>query len=95
MLLNSAFTVIAFSSVLWLISPLLFGVAVLYAACGSYVTLVLSRPLIKLNYDQFDKEADFRSGLIHVRENAELILLAHREDRFEPPRRNWRVTGLG
>jgi vitamin B12/bleomycin/antimicrobial peptide transport system ATP-binding/permease protein len=71
MLLNSAFTVIAFSDVLWLISPLLFGVAVIYAACGSYVTLVLSRPLIKLNYDQFDKEADFRSRLIHVRENAE------------------------
>jgi len=60
MMLNSAFTVIAFSGVLWSINPLLFGVAVLYAACGSYVTLVLSRPLIILNYDQFDKEADFR-----------------------------------
>jgi putative ATP-binding cassette transporter len=83
MMLNSAFTVIAFSGVLWSINPLLFGVAALYAACGSYVTLVLSRPLIKLNYDQFDKEADFRSGLIHVRENAESILLAHREDRLE------------
>jgi hypothetical protein len=46
-------TVIAFSGVLWSINPLLFGVAALYAACGSYVTLVLSRPLIKLNYDQF------------------------------------------
>jgi len=83
MMLNSAFTVIAFSGVLWSINPLLFGVAALYAACGSYVTLVLSRPLIKLNYDQFDKEADFRSGLIHVRENAESILLAHREDRLK------------
>jgi putative ATP-binding cassette transporter len=82
MLLNSAFTVIAFSGVLWSISTVLFGVAVFYAACGSYVTLVLSRPLIKLNYDQLDKEADFRSGLIHVRENAESILLAHREDRL-------------
>jgi putative ATP-binding cassette transporter len=60
MMLNSAFTVIAFSGGLWSINPLLFGVAVLYAACGSYVTLVLSRPLIILNYDQFDKEADFR-----------------------------------
>ena len=83
MLLNSALTVVAFSGVLWLISPLLFGVAVLYAACGSYVTLVLGRPLVKLNYDQFDKEADFRSGLIHVRENAKSILLAHREDRLK------------
>ena len=83
MLLNSAFTVIAFSGVLWSISPLLLGVAILYAACGSYVTLVLSRPLIELNSDQLDKEADFRSGLIHVRENAESILLAHREDRLK------------
>jgi putative ATP-binding cassette transporter len=82
MLLNSAFTVIAFSGVLWSISPLLFGLAGIYAACGSYVTLILSRPLIKLNYDQLDKEADFRSELIRVRENAELILLAHREDRL-------------
>ncbi len=80
MLLNSAFTVVAFSGVLWLINPLLFGVAVLYAACGTYVTLVLGRPLIKLNYDQLDKEANFRSALIHVRENAESILLARRED---------------
>jgi vitamin B12/bleomycin/antimicrobial peptide transport system ATP-binding/permease protein len=83
MLLNSAFTVIAFSGVLWSISPLLSGVAALYAACGSYVTLVLGRPLIKLDHDQLDKEADFRSGLIHVRENAESILLARREDRLK------------
>jgi putative ATP-binding cassette transporter len=81
MALNSAFTILAFSGVLWAISPLLFVVAVLYAACGSLVTLVLGRPLIKLNYDQLDKEASFRSGLIHVRENAESIMLAHAEER--------------
>jgi vitamin B12/bleomycin/antimicrobial peptide transport system ATP-binding/permease protein len=79
-LLNSAFTVVAFSGVLWSISPLLFGVAVLYTACGTYVTLALGRPLIKLDHDQLDKEANFRSALIHVRENAESILLSHRED---------------
>ena len=82
MLLNSAFTVVAFSGVLWLISPLLFGVAVLYAACGSFVTLALGRPLVKLDHDQLDKEANFRSELIHVRDNAESILLAHREDQL-------------
>ncbi len=82
MLLNSAFTVVAFSGVLWLISPLLFGVAGLYAACGSFVTLALGRPLVQLDHDQLDKEANFRSELIHVRENAEPILLAHREDRL-------------
>jgi len=82
MLLNSSFTIVAFSGVLWSISPLLFIVAVLYAACGSSLTIVLGRPLIRLNYDQLDKEANFRSSLIHVRENAEAIMLAHREGRL-------------
>ncbi|QIJ42840.1 ABC transporter ATP-binding protein/permease [Rhizobium leguminosarum] len=80
MILNSSLTIIAFSGVLWSISPLLFAVAVLYAACGSYLTIALGRPLIKLNYDQLDKEASFRSGLIQVRENAEAIMLAHCEE---------------
>jgi putative ATP-binding cassette transporter len=79
MTLNSSFTVLAFSGVLWSISPLLFNVAVVYAACGSLLAIVLGRPLIKLNYDQLDKEASFRSGLIHVRENAEAIMLARHE----------------
>ena len=81
MLLNGTFTIIAFSGVLWAISPLLFILAVLYAAFGSLVTMALGRPLVKLNHDQLDKEASFRSALIHVRENAESIMLAHREER--------------
>jgi vitamin B12/bleomycin/antimicrobial peptide transport system ATP-binding/permease protein len=79
MAFNSAFTIVAFSEVLWLISPLLFMVSVAYAACGSLLTIALGRPLIKLNYDQLDKEASFRLGLIHVRENAESIMHDHRE----------------
>jgi len=82
MLLNGSFTIVAFSGVLWSISPLLFGVAVAYAACGSYLTIVLGRPLVRLNYDQLDKEANFRSDLIHVRENAESVVLARREGRL-------------
>ena len=82
MLLNSSFTVVAFSGVLWSISPLLFIVAVLYAACGSSLTIALGRALVTLNYNQLDKEANFRSSLIHVRENAESIMLARREGRL-------------
>jgi len=41
---------------------------------------MLGRPLIRLNYDQLDKEASFRSGLIHVRDNADAIMLAREED---------------
>jgi vitamin B12/bleomycin/antimicrobial peptide transport system ATP-binding/permease protein len=79
MALNSALTILAFSGVLWSISPLLFIVSVAYAACGSLLTIVLGRPLVKLNYDQLDKEASFRSDLIHVRQNAESIMVARRE----------------
>ena len=82
MVLNSTFTVVAFAGVLWSISPLLFMVAVLYAAGGSLMTILLGRPLVRLNYDQLDREANFRAGLIHVRENAEAILLAGSEDRL-------------
>jgi putative ATP-binding cassette transporter len=80
MIFNSGLTILAFSGVLWSISPLLFAVAVVYAACGSYLTLTLGRPLIKLNYDQLDKEASFRSGLLHVRERAEAIMVASGEE---------------
>ena len=40
MLLNSSFTVVSSSGVLWSISPLLFLVAVLYATSGSLLTVV-------------------------------------------------------
>jgi len=79
MAINSVLTVLAFAGVLWEISPLLFVVAIVYAACGSYFTLILSNPLVRLNVDQLDKEASFRTGLIHVRESAESIMLARAE----------------
>ncbi len=81
MLLNSVLTILTFSGVLWLISPLLFFAAVVYAAIGSYMTIVLGKPLIGLNYDQLDSEAAFRSSLIRVRENAESIMIEGGEDR--------------
>ncbi|WHO73756.1 ABC transporter ATP-binding protein/permease [Rhizobium sp. BT03] len=81
MLLSSMLTVFTFSSVLWLISPLLFFTAVIYAALGSFMTILLGRPLIKLNYNQLDSEAGFRSGLIRVRENAESIMAEGSEQR--------------
>ena len=71
--LNGTFTILAFSGVLWSISPLLFGVAVAYAALGSGLTLVFGRPLLWLNYDQSDREASFRAELVHLRENAESV----------------------
>ncbi len=81
--LNGTVTVLSFSGVLWSISPLLFGVAVAYASVGTIAAVLLGRPLVHLNYDQLDMEANFRSDLIHIRENSESIALAHREGRFK------------
>jgi vitamin B12/bleomycin/antimicrobial peptide transport system ATP-binding/permease protein len=70
MISNGTLTAISFSGVLWTISPRLFVIAVLYAAAGSALTIWLGRPLIRLNYQQSDFEANFRSELIRARENA-------------------------
>jgi putative ATP-binding cassette transporter len=79
---NGTLTAVAFAGVLWSISPLLFGVAVGYAALGSLLALLLGRPLVGLNSRQLDREADFRSALIHVRENAEAVALTRHEGRL-------------
>lgn len=83
LILNGTITAVSFSGVLWSISPFLFTVAVIYAICGSAMTVLLGKPLIRLNYNQFDMEANFRAELIHVRENSESIALSHREGRFK------------
>lgn len=93
MFMNGALAVLSFSGVLWTISPLLFGVAFGYAALGTIATVYLGRPLIWLNYRQADHEANFRSDLIHVRENAESVALARREGRLTA-RLMSRIDGL-
>lgn len=86
--LNALFGIVAFSGVLWSISPTLFFVAVAYAAFGSLFTMALGRPLVRLNYDQSDLEASFRSELVHLGENAESIALLQLEGRLHS--RLWR-----
>jgi len=82
MFLNGTFTAISFSGVLWTISPVLFAIAVAYAAAGSGLTIWLGRPLIRLNYQQADREADFRSDLIYVHQNAEGLAFTRDEARM-------------
>lgn len=82
MVLNGVITVVAFAGVMWSISPLLFVVAVSYACIGSYLTIRLGRPLIGLNFNQLDKEANLRADLLHVRKHAESIALLRREGRL-------------
>ena len=82
MVLNATFGIIAFSGVLWSISPPLFLIAVGYAVAGSLFTVLLGRPLVRLNYDQSDYEASFRAELVHVGENAESLALLKLEGRL-------------
>jgi putative ATP-binding cassette transporter len=79
MLLNGSFTVFAFSGVLWSISPLLFCISVAYAAVGTLLTFAFGRPMVRLNYNQLDKEANFRAALTYLRANADAIALSRRE----------------
>jgi putative ATP-binding cassette transporter len=78
-LVNASLTVIAFSGVMWTISPILFVVSVLYAAVGTFMTVTFGRPLVRLNYDQLDKEANLRASLTYLRGNAESVAVSHRE----------------
>jgi putative ATP-binding cassette transporter len=65
---------VAFSAVLWSISRLLVYFLVVYAIFGTVVTLaIFGKPLIGLNFTQLKREADFRFGMVRIRENAEPI----------------------
>ena len=78
---ESILKVIAFSGVLWGISRSLVFFLVIYALVGTIlVTAVFGRPLVQLNFEQLKKEANFRFGLIRIRENAESIAFYRGED---------------
>src|SRR5262245_36828434 len=80
-ILGSLIQVAAYSGVLWGISRPLVYFLMIYAVVGTVVTaLLFGRVLIGLNFLQLKKEADFRFGLIRVRENAESIALYRGED---------------
>ena len=88
--LESAITLISFVGILWNLSGALtftlsgVGVtvpgymvwtALIYALVGSYLTMRVGRPLIRLNFDQQRYEADFRFSLVRFRENVEGVAL--------------------
>ena len=85
MFLNGTFTIVAFSGVLWSISRAVPRSASPTRRSARCSRIVLGRPLVPLNYDQSDREADFRAELVHLRENAESVALLHREPRLRDP----------
>jgi putative ATP-binding cassette transporter len=57
-------------------------VAVIYSGIGSWLTHLVGRRLIKLNFDQQRFEADYRYSLVRLRENSEGVAL-YRGERLE------------
>ncbi|MBC8126617.1 MAG: ABC transporter ATP-binding protein/permease [Gloeobacteraceae cyanobacterium ES-bin-144] len=80
-LLNSLVTLIAFIGVLWTISGTLVYLLVTYAIAGTAISIMIGRKLVRLHYHQYEKEADFRYGLVRVRDNAESIAFYRGEKR--------------
>ncbi|MEB3887156.1 ABC transporter ATP-binding protein/permease [Lyngbya sp. CCY1209] len=80
-LLGAVIDVISFTGILWSISKQLSVFLLVYAVFGTAITVVLGRRLIPLNFNQLRKEADFRYGLVHVRDNAESIAFYQGEER--------------
>lgn len=79
--LNSLITLVAFIGVLWMISGTLVVVLMVYAIAGTAVSILIGRKLVRLHYHQYEKEANFRYGLVRVRDNAESIAFYRGEKR--------------
>ncbi len=87
-ILSQVSTLVSFSVILWTISAdftlpgtevvvpgLLFWIALVYAVVATYVTHLIGRPLIRLNFMQEKYEADFRFSLARLREYGEQVSL--------------------
>jgi vitamin B12/bleomycin/antimicrobial peptide transport system ATP-binding/permease protein len=73
-IVNSVFQVIAFSVQLWRISANLVYLLIAYSVIGTLLTIgVFGKKLVNIRFDQLKKEANFRFGLVRVRENSESI----------------------
>jgi len=90
-LMNALVTLGSFVAILWVLSgsleiPLggdnalsipgyMVWAAVLYAGLGTWLAHRIGRPLVDLNFNQQRVEANFRYGMVRLRENAEQVAL--------------------
>ena len=90
-LLSAVVTLVSFVGILWTISGALevagfsipgymVWVALVYALAGTWLTHVIGRPLIGLNFQRQKAEADFRFSLVRLRENSEGVALYRGEE---------------
>mgnify|MGYP001175460117 CR=1 FL=1 len=107
-----AMLLISFTNILWMLSGspevtvagmtfhvpgYLLYVALIYAAVGTTIALVMGKPLVNAVNRRQGHEASFRFGLARVRENAQAVALLHGEsgererlfDLFGGVRRGW------
>jgi putative ATP-binding cassette transporter len=91
-ILGSIFDVIGFSVALWGISQTLVFFLIVYSVIGTLVTVgFFGQVLVKLNFEQLKREANFRFGLVRIRENAEAIAF-YRGERQESNQIKWRFN---
>lgn len=57
----------------WTIDGYLFWAALIYSIIGTYITHIVGRKLVQLNFIQQRYEADFRFSMIRLRESAESV----------------------
>jgi putative ATP-binding cassette transporter len=107
-LLSAVVTLASFTVILWALSGdftvggisipgYMFWVAVVYSTVGTWLTNVVGRRLVTLNFDQQRFEADYRYSLVRLRENSEGVALyrgeplelANFRERFAHVIRNW------
>ncbi|KAE9621521.1 hypothetical protein Lal_00032692 [Lupinus albus] len=72
-LFNAVVDLITFSNILYGIYRPLFFVLIVYSIGGTTISVFLGKGLVNLNFLQEKKEADFRYGLVRIRENSESI----------------------
>lgn len=96
-MLGAVVTLFTFMVILWTLSGVLtvplgswgsvaipgymVWVALAYAIGGTWFTLKVGRPLVRLNFDQQRYEADLRYSLVRLRENAESVAFYRGEAR--------------
>ena len=90
--LSALLTFFSFIIVLWSISAKLALWLLVYSVGGTAVIIFASRKLVQLNYQQLKLEADFRYGLVHIRDNAESIAF-YRGERQEGKEAERRLDG--
>jgi vitamin B12/bleomycin/antimicrobial peptide transport system ATP-binding/permease protein len=108
--MRAVVTLVSFVTILWGLSGALalpwigltvpaymVWAALLYAIVGTWLTDLIGRPLVRLNFNQQRFEADFRFGLVRFRENTEGVALYRGEadelrgfrERFAAVVNNW------